>query len=63
MPDITMCNNQKCPIRWHSYRSTSSGTEPSRRQSYSHFEPKPVPGNASLTKCEYFQLTDREESK
>ena len=64
MPDITMCSNYKCPIRWHCYRSASSGTEPSdRRQSYSRFEPKPAEGNASLIKCDHFVLTDHEESK
>jgi len=60
MPDITMCNNNKCPLRWHCVRSASSGTEPcSWRQSYSHFAPVPIKNG--LIKCEYFVLAKEDE--
>lgn len=58
MPDITMCSNYKCPLRWHCERSASSGTEPSKRQSYAHFEPKPI--DNGLLKCDKFVLNPEE---
>lgn len=39
MPDITMCSNRKCPLAPDCYRSTESGTTPSRRQSMAFFKP------------------------
>jgi hypothetical protein len=36
-PDITMCDNKKCPLRGLCYRQTAT---PSKRQSYSSFEPE-----------------------
>lgn len=38
MPDITMCKNYRCPLRWDCARSASSGTEPNKYgQTYAKF--------------------------
>ena len=37
MPDITMCRNEYCPLRFNCYRFTANATD---RQSYAGFEPK-----------------------
>lgn len=38
MPDIAMCPNETCPIRFGCRRSPASGTEPSSRQSWMDFK-------------------------
>jgi len=38
MPDITMCNNDKCPMKKKCKRHMDSGTIPSSFQSWSRFE-------------------------
>ena len=61
MPDITMCTNYKCPLRWECERSASSGTEPSERQSYSLFKPDPPDWKGVVRECANFmpKSTDR----
>jgi hypothetical protein len=44
MPDITKCDNEKCPLKEKCYRWTSKWDE---YQAYSHFEPD------KKGKCEY----------
>lgn len=39
MPDITMCNNDGCPLRKSCYRHSDSGTQPDYRQSFSQWQP------------------------
>ena len=61
MPDITMCANDKCPIRKKCKRSPDSGTVPSDMwQSWTKFEPVYVDDDADADisvdswKCEGF---------
>lgn len=49
MADITLCSNNKCPIKELCYRFTC---QPGRYQSYSHFEPD------ESGECEYLILPD-----
>ena len=48
MPDITMCANIHCPMRFDCYRSDASGTEASNYQSFAEFMP------ISETECDNF---------
>lgn len=48
MPDISMCNNNVCPLRVKCYRFRAL---PSEMQSYSRFEPVLENG---VWKCEFF---------
>jgi len=45
MPDITMCKDDTCPLRWKCYRYMAI---PSGRQSYFTESPREV------ARCEYF---------
>ena len=49
MPDITMCENEKCPFKEECFRYTAKPSE--HRQSYSMFEPTIVDGKIT---CEWF---------
>lgn len=52
MPDITMCNNSKCPIAQWCYRYRAIPTP--HWQSYAHFEPKSYKNIGTITdQCEH----------
>jgi len=57
MPDITLCNNQDCPLSKKCYRHEDSGTKPSEYwQSYADFE-------YTEDGCEDFWPIDAKEKK
>ena len=45
-PDITMCKDEQCPLRWKCFRFMAI---PSERQSYFAESPREV------ARCEYFE--------
>ena len=51
MPDITMCNNEKCPLNKTCYRFTAIPNEYS--QSYAEFKPF-IDDVLDFVDCEYF---------
>lgn len=51
MPDISMCVNNKCPVRAYCYRYRAT---PGGMQSYTRFEPRSYDNIGTLTdQCEY----------
>ena len=49
MPDIAMCENEKCPLKQDCFRYTATPSE--HRQSYADFEPTVKDGKVS---CDWF---------
>ena len=53
MPDISMCDNTKCPVRKWCYRYRAISNYP--WQSYCHYEPKSYENIGTCTdQCEHF---------
>lgn len=49
MPDIAMCENEKCPLKQDCFRYTATPSE--HRQSYADFEPTVKDGKVL---CDWF---------
>ena len=53
MPDVTLCDNYKCPLRDMCYRYRAVPNK--YWQSFSHFTPVTFPlGSGMTTKCDHF---------
>ena len=57
MPDIAMCNNQKCPVKFNCYRFVATPNKYQYYQNFSHI------ASPELDGCSYFIENKNKENE